>query len=70
MGTVFVDFDAGLWFRFGIGVTADVRTSLDDKYALVELRRHALGDRQAEETGTNDKEVEMTCGLDRADPGR
>jgi hypothetical protein len=45
------------WFGFGVGVAADVGSLLDHEHALVQLSGHALGDRQAEETGTDDEEV-------------
>ena len=76
---VLVHLDAGLRLRLGVGVAADVRASLDDEDALVQLRRHALGDRQTEESGTDDEEVKTsghrqpgyptaTARLDYADP--
>ena len=36
---------------------------------LAELGRHALGDRQAEESGADDEEVKAAGGLERSDPG-
>jgi hypothetical protein len=54
VGTVLVDLDAGLGFGFGEGVAADVRSAVDHQDAFVELGGHALGDRQAEEPGTDD----------------
>jgi hypothetical protein len=38
-----------------------VGAPFDDKNTLVQLRRHALGNRQTEESGTDDKEVETSC---------
>ena len=54
---VAVHLDAGLRLGLRVGVTADVWASVDDENALVQLRRHTLGNRQAEESGTDDKEV-------------
>ena len=59
---VLVHLDAGLRLGLGVGVAADVRASLDDEDTLVQLRRHALGDRQAEESGADDEEVESDAG--------
>ena len=58
---VTVHLDAGLRLGLRIGVAADVWPSLDDENALVQLRCHTLGNRQAEESGTDDKEVETSC---------
>ena len=58
VGTVAVHLDAGLRFGFGVRVAADVRTAVDDEDPLVQLGGHPLGDRQAEEPGTDDEEVE------------
>ena len=60
MRAVLVHLDAGLRFGFGVGVAADVRAPVDDEHPLAELRRHALGDRQAEESGADDEEVETS----------
>ena len=60
MGAVLVHLDAGLRFRLGVRVAADVRAPLDDEDALAELRRHALGNRQTEESGTDDEEVKTS----------
>ena len=57
---VLVHLDAGLRLALGVRVSADVRASLDDKNTLVQLRRHALGDSQTEESGTDDKEVKTS----------
>ena len=51
---------------FGVRVAADVRAPVDDQHALAELRCHALGDRQAEESGTDDEEVETSAGWSEA----
>ena len=61
VGAVLVHLDPGLRLGFGVGVAADVRSPIDDENTLVQLRRHALGDRQAEESGTDDKEVKTSC---------
>ena len=37
-----------------VGVATDVRAPVDDKNTLAELRRNALGNRQAEKTGTDE----------------
>ena len=60
MRAVRVHLDAGLRLRFGVGVAADVRAPVQHQDPLVQLGRHALGDRQAEETGTDDKEVKTS----------
>ena len=54
-----VDLDAGFRLRLGVGVPADVRSALDDQDALAELGGRPLGDRQPEETGADDEEVEV-----------
>jgi hypothetical protein len=54
---VLVYLDSCLRLGFGVRVAADVRAAIDDENALVQLRRHALGNCQTEESGTNDKEV-------------
>jgi hypothetical protein len=54
VSTVLVDLDAGLWLRFRVRISADVGPALEHENALVELRGHAFGDRQAEESGTDD----------------
>ena len=59
---VLVHLDAGLRLGFGVRVAADVRAPVDDENTLVQLRRHALGDRQTEESGTDDKEVKTSVG--------
>ena len=61
MRAVLVHLDAGLRLGLGVGVAADVWASVDDENTLVQLRRHALGDRQTEESGTDDKEVKTSC---------
>ena len=66
---VFVHLDTGLRLGLGVGVAADVRAPLDDQDPLAELGGHALGDRQAEESGADDEEVETVGGLG-GDPGR
>ena len=60
VGAVLVHLDAGLRLRLGVGVAADVRAPLEHEDALVELRRHALGNRQTEESGTDDEEVKTS----------
>ena len=62
MRAVLVHLDAGLRFRFRVRIAADVRPPLEDQHALVELRRHPFSDRQAEETGADDEEVEAAGG--------
>jgi hypothetical protein len=57
---VLVHFDAGLRLGLGVRVATDVRASIDDKNTLVQLRRHALGNRQTEKSGTDDKEVKTS----------
>jgi hypothetical protein len=37
-----------------------VRSAVDDKNTLIQLRRHALGNRQTEKSGTDDKEVKTS----------
>ena len=61
MRAVLVHLDAGLRLGLGVGVAADVRAAVDDENTLVQLRRHALGNRQTEESGTDDKEVKTSC---------
>ncbi len=58
---VLVHFDAGLRLRLGVGIAADVPAPIDDQNTLVQLRRHALGNRQTEKSGTDDKEVKTSC---------
>ena len=57
MRAVAVHLDAGLRLGFGVRVAADVRAAIEHQDPLVQLGRHALSDRQAEESGTDDKEV-------------
>ncbi len=58
---VLVHLDAGLRLGLGVGVTADVRATIENENTLVQLRRHALGNRQTEKSGTDDKEVKTSC---------
>ncbi len=57
---VLVHLDAGLRLGLGVRVAADVRAPLEDEDALVQLGRHALGNRQTEESGTDDEEVKTS----------
>ena len=66
---VLVHLDAGLRLGLGVGVAADVRAAVEHQDALVQLGGHAFGDRQAEESGADDEEVEAAGGLGRSDPG-
>ncbi len=63
--TVLVHLDAGLRLRLGVRVAADVRAPVQHQDALVQLGRHALGNRQTEESGTDDKEVKTVEGGER-----
>src|SRR5690606_6726289 len=56
--TVTVDLDAGLRLRFRVRVAADVVPSLQHQHPLVELAGDTFGHRQAEETGTDDNQIE------------
>ena len=56
-----MDLDAGLRFRFRVGIAADMRAAIEHQNPLIQLRCHTLGNRQAEETGTDDKEIETSC---------
>ena len=60
VGTVLVHLDAGLRLSLGVSVPADMRAPVDDEHPLAELRSHALGDRQTEESGADDIEVKAT----------
>ena len=60
MRAVLVHLDAGLRLRLRVGVAADVRAPLQHQDSLVQLGRHALGNRQTEESGTDDKEVKTS----------
>ncbi|GFG65740.1 hypothetical protein MKUB_32300 [Mycobacterium kubicae] len=60
MGAVLVHLDAGLRLGLGVRVAADVRAPLEHEDTLVELSRHALGNRQAEKAGADDIEVKAT----------
>ena len=57
---VAVHLDACLGLRLGVGVSTDVVTTIQHQYPLVQLGGGALGDRQTEESGTDDNEV-ITC---------
>jgi hypothetical protein len=57
---VFVDLDTGLRFRLRIRVTPDMGSPVHHEDPLVELRRDALSDRKAEESGSDDKKVVAT----------
>jgi hypothetical protein len=57
---VLVHLDTRLRLGFGVRVAADVRAPIHDEDSLVELGRHALGNRQAEESGTDDEEVKTS----------
>ena len=57
---VLVHLDTGLRLGLGVRVAADVRAPVDDENTLVQLRCHALGDRQTEESGTDDKEIKTS----------
>ena len=54
MRTVPVNLDPGLRLRLAVGVSADMRTPVDDEHPLAELSGHALGNRQTEKSGTDD----------------
>ena len=69
VGAVLVDLDTGLRLRLGVGVAADVGSPFEHEDTLAELRRHALGDRQAEESGSDDEEVIASGGQGRSEPG-
>lgn len=43
MCIVFVDFDVGLWFGFGIGIVFDVWVLFEDEYVFVELGGYVFG---------------------------
>ena len=60
MRAVLVHLDAGLRLGLGVRVAADVRAPVDDENALVQLGRHALGNGQTEESGTDDEEVKTS----------
>ncbi len=60
MRAVLVHLDAGLRLGLGVRVAADVRASIDNENTLVQLCRHTLGDRQAEESRTDDEEVKTS----------
>ncbi len=62
MGTVLVDFDAGLGLGFGVRIAAEMVAALDDENALAELRGGPLCDRQSEESGADDDQVVLTGG--------
>src|ERR1700722_5439303 len=57
---VFVYLDTGLRLGLGIGVSADMRPSVDDQHPFAELSGHALGNRQTEKSGADDIEVKAT----------
>ena len=57
MRAVAVHLDAGLRLGLGVRVAADVRAAIEHQDPLAQLGRHALGNRQTEESGTDDKEV-------------
>ena len=57
MRAVHVHLDAGLRLGRGVGVSADVVATVDHEHSFVQLGGDALGDREAEETGTDDDEV-------------
>ena len=57
VGAVSVDLDTGLRFGFGVGVAADMAALFDDQHPLAQLSGHAFGDRQTEESGSDNDEV-------------
>ena len=57
MGAISVDLDAGLRFRLGLGVSADMPAPFDDQDPLAELAGHAFSNRQAEESRADDDQV-------------
>ena len=62
---VAVDLDAGLGFRLGVGVPAEVRAALKHEHTLAELGCRPLGDRQTEKAGADDEEVKTSGGHQR-----
>ena len=54
---VAVYLDTGLRVGFGVGVASEMGAALHDEHTLAQFIGHALGDRQAEESGADDKQI-------------
>jgi hypothetical protein len=52
-----VHLDAGLRFHLAVCVATDVRTSVDDQHLETQLVGCPFGDRQAEETRTDNEQI-------------
>jgi hypothetical protein len=61
MGAVLVYFDTGLRLRLGVRIASEVRPPFNNQDPLAQLCRHPFGDRQPEEPGADDEEVETRC---------
>ena len=63
MGAVLVAFDTGLGVEGGVAVAADVRATVNQEDAAMELGGDAFGESETVEAGTDDEDVGSLRGL-------